>query len=124
MTSPESPRFTCFGIFRTKAKKSKSKIGYIIPLRSTLRRPCPDSVDKKHGRNLSSETTLPCDERIEEEILPDHDRSIYYPAIIGQKLQDRYLIVGKLGFGACSTVWLCRDMRCVFAPQSPTDNTN
>ncbi|TLD20384.1 hypothetical protein PspLS_08646 [Pyricularia sp. CBS 133598] len=34
----------------------------------------------------------------------------YYRAIIGQILSDRYQIVGKLGFGASSTVWLARGL--------------
>jgi serine/threonine-protein kinase SRPK3 len=53
---------------------------------------------------------IPLDEKVEEELLPDYKASRYYPAIIGQVVRDRYQIVGKLGFGASSTVWLARDM--------------
>ncbi|KAL3963516.1 hypothetical protein ACCO45_000520 [Purpureocillium lilacinum] len=49
-------------------------------------------------------------EKIEEELLPDYIASRYYPVRIGQVLSDRYQIVGKLGFGASSTVWLARDL--------------
>lgn len=53
---------------------------------------------------------IPQDEKIEEELLPDYIASRYYPVYIGEILKDRYQIVGKLGFGASSTVWLARDL--------------
>ncbi|KAJ5356372.1 CMGC protein kinase [Penicillium concentricum] len=34
----------------------------------------------------------------------------YYPANIGEILRSKYQIVGKLGFGVTSTVWLARDL--------------
>ncbi|KAM0280371.1 hypothetical protein ACHAQH_004084 [Verticillium albo-atrum] len=55
-------------------------------------------------------TRRPLHEKIEEELFPDYNASRYYPILIGQVLQDRYQIVGKLGFGASSTVWLARDL--------------
>lgn len=48
---------------------------------------------------------------VEEETLPDYVHSRYYPADIGELLQNRYQIVGKLGYGTSSTVWLARDLR-------------
>ncbi|KAM0666464.1 hypothetical protein ACQRIU_004319 [Beauveria bassiana] len=36
--------------------------------------------------------------------------SRYYPVQIGQVFADRYQVVGKLGFGATSTVWLAHDL--------------
>ncbi|KAI6363522.1 hypothetical protein MCOR25_005880 [Pyricularia grisea] len=53
---------------------------------------------------------IPLDEKIEEELFPDYNASRYFPVLIGQVLRDRYQIVGKLGFGASSTVWLARDL--------------
>ncbi|KAK2751374.1 hypothetical protein FQN55_001111 [Onygenales sp. PD_40] len=47
---------------------------------------------------------------IEEERLPDYQADIYYPAHIGQVFNNRYQIVGKLGYGVTSTVWLARDL--------------
>lgn len=47
---------------------------------------------------------------VEEEALPHYVASDYYPALIGQVLRDRYQLVGKLGYGRSSTVWLARDM--------------
>lgn len=50
------------------------------------------------------------DEKIEEEQVPKYTASHYYPVRIGEVLRDRYQIVGKLGFGRSSTVWLARDL--------------
>ncbi|EDN10633.1 predicted protein [Histoplasma mississippiense (nom. inval.)] len=49
-------------------------------------------------------------ENIEEETLPAYKAEKYYPARIGEIFNDRYQIVGKLGYGVTSTVWLCRDL--------------
>ncbi|KAK7549249.1 kinase-like domain-containing protein [Phyllosticta citricarpa] len=54
---------------------------------------------------------IPASERVEEETIPDYVASRYYPTQIGEILQDRFQIVGKLGFGITSTVWLARDLR-------------
>lgn len=54
---------------------------------------------------------LPTSQAIEEEIIPGYVVGQYYPTRIGEILQDRYQVVGKLGFGASSTVWLARDMK-------------
>lgn len=50
-------------------------------------------------------------QKVEEETMPDYVPSRYYPARIGEILKEQYQIVGKLGFGASSTVWLARDMK-------------
>ncbi|GAB1320438.1 hypothetical protein MFIFM68171_10648 [Madurella fahalii] len=47
---------------------------------------------------------IPPNQKLEEETFPDYVASRYYPARIGEILHDRYQIVGKLGFGASSTV--------------------
>lgn len=54
--------------------------------------------------------SIPLHEKIEEELFPDYLASRYYPVRIGEILKNRYQIVGKLGFGASSTVWLARDL--------------
>ncbi|KAH9868317.1 hypothetical protein J1614_007389 [Plenodomus biglobosus] len=56
---------------------------------------------------------IPPHRKVEEESLPDYVASRYYPMRIGEMLHDRYQVVGKLGFGATSTVWLARDLRHV-----------
>jgi len=45
-------------------------------------------------------------EKVEEE---NFGIERYYPARIGDVLSSRYQIVGKLGFGNSSTVWLAHD---------------
>lgn len=52
--------------------------------------------------------------KIEEERLPDYVAERYYPVAIGETFQSRYQVVTKLGFGATSTIWLCRDLQYVF----------
>jgi serine/threonine-protein kinase SRPK3 len=54
---------------------------------------------------------LPTDTKVEEETLPGYVASRYYPVQIGEVFRARYQIVGKLGFGATSTVWLARDLK-------------
>lgn len=49
-----------------------------------------------------------------EETLPKYRAEAYFPARPGQTLQNRYRIVGKLGFGISSTVWLSWDDRYVY----------
>jgi serine/threonine-protein kinase SRPK3 len=63
--------------------------------------------------NFSNPTfvRIPASQKIEEETIPDYVASRYYPVRIGEILKDRYQIVGKLGFGTSSTVWLARDMK-------------
>ncbi|EEH35665.2 hypothetical protein PAAG_06712 [Paracoccidioides lutzii Pb01] len=46
-------------------------------------------------------------EKIEEESPPTYKAEKYYPARIGEIFNDRYQIVGRLGYGVTSTLWLC-----------------
>ena len=55
--------------------------------------------------------TLNATEKVEEEEIPSYRPEDYYPVYIGEVFNSRYQIVTKLGFGANSTVWLCRDLR-------------
>ncbi|POR35272.1 Uncharacterized protein TPAR_04552 [Tolypocladium paradoxum] len=48
-------------------------------------------------------------EPFEEEELPSYRAENFYPVQIGHVFNSRYRVVAKLGFGAGSTVWLCRD---------------
>lgn len=45
----------------------------------------------------------------EEETLPGYDESRFYPVVIGDIYEDRFEVLAKLGYGATSTIWLCRD---------------
>jgi serine/threonine-protein kinase SRPK3 len=49
----------------------------------------------------------------EEEQLEDFHKDIYYPVNIGDVFASKYQVVGKLGFGVASTVWLARDLQQV-----------
>jgi serine/threonine-protein kinase SRPK3 len=62
-------------------------------------------VSPKQGTIL-----IPASEKAEEETLPGYVATRYYPVRIGQIFRDRYQVVGKLGFGTTSTVWLARDL--------------
>ncbi|PYI04299.1 kinase domain-containing protein [Aspergillus sclerotiicarbonarius CBS 121057] len=53
---------------------------------------------------------LESSEVIEEEDLPSYNVENFYPVYIGQVFNSRYQVVSKLGYGASSTVWLCRDL--------------
>jgi len=50
-------------------------------------------------------------ELFEEERLPWYSHDQFYPARPGEILDSSFKIIGKLGYGAYSTVWLCRDIR-------------
>ncbi|MCJ1367849.1 hypothetical protein MMC16_006985 [Acarospora aff. strigata] len=47
----------------------------------------------------------------EEEQLPWYRPDQFYPVRIGEILDSKYKVLGKLGYGAHSTVWLCRNIR-------------
>ena len=73
--------------------------------------------------NLIMDTTphmLPTDSFLEEECNPDYDPNRFYPARVGEVLQN-YQIVSKLGWGTGSTVWLAKDIKrvvlCLFCSQ-------
>lgn len=48
---------------------------------------------------------------LEEETLDFYSPDQFYPVAVGEVLNSSYKVVGKLGYGAQSTVWLCRDVR-------------
>ncbi|RDW61699.1 uncharacterized protein DSM5745_10371 [Aspergillus mulundensis] len=54
--------------------------------------------------------TIRASQVLDEERFEQFKQGHYYPANIGDVLRSRYQIVGKLGFGVTSTVWLARDL--------------
>ncbi|GIZ44122.1 hypothetical protein CKM354_000733100 [Cercospora kikuchii] len=60
-------------------------------------------------RRASTTSTKQAERPFEEERLPGYSHEQFYPIHIGDTLKSRYVVVGKLGYGANSTVWLCRD---------------
>uniref|UniRef100_A0A2D3V6D5 non-specific serine/threonine protein kinase n=1 Tax=Ramularia collo-cygni TaxID=112498 RepID=A0A2D3V6D5_9PEZI len=65
---------------------------------------------KLHVHSRGNRVLIPAEEKIEEETLLGYAAKVYYPVRIGQTFQSRYQVVGKLGFGGSSTVWLARDL--------------
>jgi hypothetical protein len=53
---------------------------------------------------------IPEDHEFEEETNPGYKAEHFYPVRIGEIFKFRYEVLAKLGFGMCSTVWLCRDL--------------
>lgn len=68
------------------------------------RSPLPRRFSLKTGPIIPSEIL------VEEETLPYYEPQQYYPVHIGDVYRPKYQIVGKLGYSAYSTVWLCRDL--------------
>jgi len=66
-------------------------------------------------RQFASIKTLKMDisQLFEEEQLPCYKPDQFYPVRIGETLDSKYKVLGKLGYGAYSTVWLCRSMKYV-----------
>ena len=56
--------------------------------------------------------TVPASEILEEEA-HDASKGRYYPVRIGEVLNTKYQVVGKLGFGLGSTVWLAKNLQSV-----------
>ena len=48
---------------------------------------------------------------LEEERFDDFKSGKYYAVNIGDVFNYKYQVVGKLGFGVTSTVWLARDLQ-------------
>ncbi|KAG6875361.1 hypothetical protein C0993_009585, partial [Termitomyces sp. T159_Od127] len=77
---------------------------------------CPDKDPGLHEGWTPKDFSNPNYERIseseliEEETLPGYQAEWYYPVRIGEIIASRYQIIGKLGFGRTSTVWLARDL--------------
>ncbi len=45
-------------------------------------------------------------EMLEEENLPGYSAADFYPVRIGEEFNLKYKILGKLGYGSNSTIWL------------------
>ncbi|OBT73931.1 hypothetical protein VF21_07425 [Pseudogymnoascus sp. 05NY08] len=55
--------------------------------------------------------TINASEVHEEEQFADFNTRQYYPVNIGEVFNSKYQVVGKLGLGVTSTVWLARDLK-------------
>ena len=47
---------------------------------------------------------------VEEEKWEWYNPEEFYPVRIGEVFKSQYQVVGKLGYGAYGTAWLCRDL--------------
>ncbi|PYI02933.1 protein kinase [Aspergillus sclerotiicarbonarius CBS 121057] len=54
---------------------------------------------------------LDTNDKLEEETLRWYSQDQFYPVKIGEIFRSRYQVIGKLGYGGYSTVWLCRDLQ-------------
>jgi serine/threonine-protein kinase SRPK3 len=94
-------------------RRQVQAITFALP--RTPRAPPPIARIRSHTstRMAHSSTRVVIDptQMIEEETVPGYKAEHYYPVQIGQVFQDRYSVVGKLGYGSASTVWLCHDLR-------------
>ncbi|PGH23419.1 CMGC/SRPK protein kinase [Polytolypa hystricis UAMH7299] len=54
--------------------------------------------------------TVNASEVLDEERFEEFKKGQYYPVNIGDIFSSKYQIIGKLGFGVTSTVWLARDL--------------
>lgn len=57
---------------------------------------------------------------LDEERFKGFSTGRYYPVNIGDVFRSRYQIIGKLGYGITSTVWLARDLQYVLFLPSQT----
>ncbi|KAF2189938.1 kinase-like protein [Zopfia rhizophila CBS 207.26] len=48
---------------------------------------------------------------LEEESFSWYNSGRFYPVHLGEVFESRYQVLGKLGYGSVSTVWLCRDLK-------------
>lgn len=53
---------------------------------------------------------IPQHELVDEEICPEYDPRLIYPASPGDILASHYQLLVKIGWGTRSTVWLARDI--------------
>ena len=56
---------------------------------------------------------IPKSALLEEEQLDEFKQGKYFPVQIGDVYVSKYQVLGKLGFGSTSTVWLARDLELV-----------
>ncbi|CRL22603.1 Serine/threonine-protein kinase DCLK [Penicillium camemberti] len=63
-------------------------------------------------RQFTQSNIQPLDSNLkfEEETHPGYKAEDSYSVQIGEVFQSRYQVIGKLGFGGYSTVWLCKDL--------------
>ncbi|QSS57378.1 protein kinase [Histoplasma capsulatum var. duboisii H88] len=82
-----------------------SRLSHFHHRRMSSQRPLEPQIFPSTGFELIDPSVL-----LEEETIPNYMPQRFYPVRIGQIFNQQYQVVGKLGYGASSTVWLCRDL--------------
>lgn len=80
----------------------------IRSLRNAIRGQAPPLGFPTSGFEIISDSLL-----LEEERLDEFKGGQYYPVNIGDVYHEKYQVLGKLGFGTTSTVWLAHDLQYV-----------
>ncbi|EEQ31592.1 hypothetical protein McanMca71_006105 [Microsporum canis] len=73
--------------------------------RALFRAPSPPRIIRNSGFSILDPAV-----KFEEENMLAFEKGLFYPVYIGETLKGRYQVLSKLGYGANSTVWLCRDL--------------
>ncbi|KAK2796382.1 hypothetical protein FQN50_009572 [Emmonsiellopsis sp. PD_5] len=71
----------------------------------------PSNISTPRQFPTSGFYNIELSQKIEEEKFPNYLAERYYPVSIGELFRSRYQVITKLGYGATSTIWLCRDLQ-------------
>lgn len=80
-------------------------------LLSLLRRAARSLVEPPRAFRTEGYRIVPRTTVLEEERLDGFWKGKYCPVNIGDIYRAQYQVVGKLGYGVASTVWLARDLK-------------
>lgn len=87
-------------LHRTQSSQSHRSLTSIIA----------SSISRAGSPDNPNATILSSSKAIEEETLPKYSPRTFYAAKIGERLNGRYEVIAKLGYGMTATVWLARDL--------------
>jgi serine/threonine-protein kinase SRPK3 len=76
-------------------------------VRLLIRKPSAPRQFPRTGFQIIASSQL-----VEEETWEWYKPEAFYPVRIGEVFQSQQQVVGKLGYGARGTAWLCRDLLC------------
>lgn len=100
------PSSLLFSVMR-HVPSSRSVASFWHATKSSVRKPDSQLV---HFTN-SNFKILPSDQQIEEEAHDSPTKRRYYPVRIDDLIKGKYQVLGKLGYGLGSTVWLANELR-------------
>lgn len=113
-----APATKSWNLLRTPQQSFRCQLSINQTLLSSRRYPCwrscvfaPRSPRAFKSTSASTSCALPFKYAPVEEVerLERYQPGGYHPIMIGDVLHFRYQVVHKLGYGAYSTTWLCRD---------------